>query len=415
MYQTQKNQIRGLSKGEFTALEELCRLSKNMYNVALYNVRQYFFTERKRLTYESNYHLSKENENYKLLNTDIAQQTMKVVDRSFQSFFGLLRVAKLGSYNRHVQIPKYLPKDGYFVLILPRIDVKEDGYFRVPMSKAFVSQFGTVRLPFPDRLKGKDIKEVRIHPKYNARFFEVEYVYKQETSPKPVDPDIALAIDFGVDNLAACVTSTGASFIIDGLELKSINQWYNKENARLQSIKDKQKVKGITHRQARLNLGRANRVRDYLNKTARYIVDYCCSQGIGQLIVGYNPGIKQDSSMGRHSNQKFVQIPHYSLKNKLYSLCERYGIEFVEQEESYTSKASLLDLDEIPTYNADNPQKYKFSGRRVNRGLYCASNKRTINADVNGSGNILRKRKHNLDLQLVCRRLLASPLRVKIS
>lgn len=415
MYQTQKNQIRGLKNEEFNALRELCRLSKNMYNVALYNVRQYFFVERKRLTYESNYHACKSNENYQLLNTDIAQQTMKVVDRSFQSFFGLLRAVKLGNYNQKAQIPKYLPIDGYFVLILPRIDVKEDGYFRVPMSKTFAGQFGAVRLPFPDRLKGKEIKEVRIHPKYNARFFEVEYVYKQEVEPKPVDTNIALAIDFGVDNLATCVTSTGASFIIDGLELKSINQWYNKENAKLQSIKDLLHTKGITHRQARLNLGRANRVRDCLNKAARYIVDYCGANGIGQLIIGYNPGIKQDSNMGRHNNQKFVQIPYYSLKNKLKSLCERFGIEFVEQEESYTSIASLLDLDEIPMYNADNPRKYKFSGKRVCRGLYRASNKRTINADVNGSGNILRKRKHNLDLQLVCRRLLASPLRVKIS
>ena len=217
---------------------------------------------------------------------------MKVVDRSFQSFFGLKRAVKLGTYNQKVQIPKYLPKDGYFVLILPRIDVKEDGYFRVPMSKEFASQFGTVRLPFPDRLKDKVIKEVRIHPKYNARFFEVEYVYKQEIEPKLVDPNIALAIDFGVDNLATCTTSTGASFIIDGLKLKSINQWYNKENARLQSIKDLQNIKGITQRQARLNLGRADRIRDYLNKTARHVIDYCIDNGIGQLIVGYNPGIK---------------------------------------------------------------------------------------------------------------------------
>jgi len=415
MYQTQKNQIRRLTTQEFAALRELCRLSKNMYNVALYNVRQYFFAERKRLTYESNYHVCKENENYKLLNTDIAQQTMKVVDRSFQSFFGLLKAVKVGAYTQKVQIPKYLHKEGYFVLILPRIDVKEDGYFKVPMSKTFEKQFGTIRLQFPERLKDKNVKEVRIHPKFNARFFEIEFVYKEALETKPVNPDIALAIDLGVDNLAACTTSTGASFLLDGLKLKSINQWYNKENARLQSVKDKSGIKGITNRQARLYRGRANRVRDYLNKSARYIINYCIDNNIGQLIVGYNPGIKQGSNLGRHNNQKFVMLPHHSLKTKLQNLCERYGIIFVEQEESYTSIASLLDLDKMPVYNADNPSQRKFSGRRVKRGLYCASDQRTINADINGSGNILRKRKHNLDLQLVCRRLLASPLRVKIS
>jgi len=415
MYQTQKNQIRRLTTQELAALRELCRLSKNMYNVALYNVRQYFFAERKRLTYESNYHVCKENENYKLLNTDIAQQTMKVVDRSFQSFFGLLKAVKVGAYTQKVQIPKYLHKEGYFVLILPRIDVKEDGYFKVPMSKTFEKQFGTIRLQFPERLKDKNVKEVRIHPKFNARFFEIEFVYKEALETKPVNPDIALAIDLGVDNLAACTTSTGASFLLDGLKLKSINQWYNKENARLQSVKDKSGIKGITNRQARLYRGRANRVRDYLNKSARYIINYCIDNSIGQLIVGYNPGIKQESNMGRHNNQKFVQIPHHSPKTKLQSLCERYGIVFVEQEESYTSIASLLDIDEMPVYNANNPSSLKFSGRRVKRGLYRASDKRTINADINGSGNILRKRKHNLELQLVCRRLLASPLRVRIS
>lgn len=395
-------------------MRELCRLSKNMYNVALYNVRQYFFAERKRLPYESNYHLSKENENYKLLNTDIAQQTMKVVDRSFKSFTKLLPALKTGMYNQ-VQLPRYLPKDGYFVLILPRIDVKEDGYFKVPMSKAFASQFGTIRLQLPRRLKDKEIKEVRIHPKYKARFFEIEYVYKQEPQPTKVDPTIALAIDFGVNNLATCVSSAGASFIVDGKPLKALNQWYNKQNAYLQSKKDIQGIKGITLRQARLLINRNNSVRDYLNKTARYIIDYCITVGCGKLIVGYNPGIKQDVNMGGRNNQNFVQIPHYSLRQKLEGLCKRYAIEFVEQEESYTSRASFLDDDDIPIYNADNPQKYKFSGRRIKRGLYRSKSGRVISADVNAAGNILKKSKHDLDLQRVCSGLLTSPLRILIS
>lgn len=415
MYQTQKNQIRGLSAREFVALKELCRLSKNMYNVALYNVRQYFFSERKRLNYESNYHLSKENENYKLLNTDIAQQTIKVVDRSFKSFIGLLQAVKTGMYNQTVQIPKYLAKDGYFILILPRIEVKEDGFFKVPMSKAFQAQFGAVRLQFPERLKGKNIKEVRILPLYKAQFFEIEYVCKEEPEPQQVDPTIALAIDFGVNNLAACVTSTGASFIVDGKPLKALNQWYNKQNAYLQSKKDLQGIKGITERQARLLINRNNFVRDYLNKASRYIIDYCITNQVGKLIVGYNPGIKQNINIGGRNNQNFVQIPHYSLRQKLQGLCERYGIQFVEQEESYTSRASFLDQDNIPIYNADNPQDYKFSGRRIKRGLYRSKSGRTINADVNGAVNILKKSKHDLDLQLVSSGLLASPLRISIS
>ena len=145
MYATQKNQLRGLSKQEFIALSALCRLSKNLFNVALYESRQYFFAERERLTYESSYHICKSNENYRLLNTDIAQQTMKVVDRSMKSFLGLLKAISIGRCAQNPQLPKYLPKDGYFALIIPRIKLK-DGVFNIPMSNEFKKEYGEVRI-----------------------------------------------------------------------------------------------------------------------------------------------------------------------------------------------------------------------------------------------------------------------------
>jgi transposase len=275
-----------LSKQEFLALRKLCHLSKNLYNVGLYSVRQFFFTESRYLRYESNYHYCKSNENYRLLNTDIAQQTLKVVDRSFRSFFNLIKTAKQGLYRfEQIRLPGYLPKDGYFPLIMPRIKVKE-GYFDIPISNEFRKQFGSVRIPFPERLAGKKLKEVRILPKYKARFFEVEYIVEAEVEPQSVDPNNKLAIDLELDNLATCVSTTGASFIVDGKPLKSFNQWYNKENARLQSIKDLQRIKGTTDRQARLTINRNNRVRDYLNKTAQYIINWCIEQKIGTVIVG---------------------------------------------------------------------------------------------------------------------------------
>lgn len=414
MYLTQKNQIRGLSKPEFTALRELCRLSKNLYNVGLYSVRQFYFSEQKYMRYESNYHHCKSNENYQLLNTDIAQQTLKVVDRSFRSFFSLIKAAKNGLYRfEQIRLPKYLPKGGYFPLIMPRVKVK-DGVFEVPMSNTFKKQFGSIRIPFPERLQGKKLKEVRILPKYNARFFEVEYIVEQEAEPQIVDPQKALAIDLGLNNLATCVSTTGASFILDGKRLKSINQWFNKVNASLQSIKDLQGIKGTTERQARLTRRRNNQVRDYLNKAARYIIDFCISNQIGTVIIGFNPGMKQEINIGKRNNQNFVQIPHSLLRLKLQSLCERYGLQFKEQEESYTSKASALDGDNLPVYNADNPAEYKFSGKRVHRGLYRTAQGWLINADCNGACNIGIKSKHD-GFNLVSRGVLATPLRVKIS
>jgi len=413
MYLTQKNQIRELNKSEFVALRELCRLSKNLYNVGLYTVRQYFFQERKHLRYESAYHLCKVNENYKLLNTDIAQQTLKVVDRTFKSFYGLISAVKNGSYQQKVKLPNYLPKDGYFLMIIPRVVVK-DGKFRVPMSNAFRKQFGEVWIPFPKRLNINQIKEVRIHPKYNARYFEVEFISEVDPEPVEVKSNSAISIDLGVDNLAACVDTNGASFLVNGKPIKSINQWFNKRNAQLQSIKDKQGIKGITNQQVKLTAKRNNQVRDYLNKTARFIVNHCIQNNIANLIVGYNPGIKQEINIGGRNNQNFVQIPFHSLRSKLKAMCERYALNYQEQEESYTSKASAIDGDEIPVYNADNPKEYQFSGLRVKRGLYRTKSRHLVNADLNGSLNIGRKSKLNGFLVGEFRAALTQPRRINL-
>jgi putative transposase len=391
VYRTQKNQLRNLSKQEYTALKELCKLSKNLYNSTLYAVRQYYFVEKKYLRYESAYHICKENENYKALGTEIAQQTMKIVDRSFKSFFALISKARQGEYRfNDVRIPHYLPKDGFFSLIIPRVKVK-NGFFSVPTSSAFRKELGGIKIPFPERLLEKTIKEVRIHPKHNCNFFEIEFVYIQEEENLNLDSNSALSIDLGLDNLATCVTNAGASFIVDGKKLKSINQWYNKENARLQSIKDKQGIKGTTNLQYINLLNRNNRVNYYMNKVARIIINYCIEENIGTIVVGYNPDWKRNINIGKVNNQKFVQIPYGNLRLKIQSLCERYGINYVEQEESYTSKADFFANDKLPVFNADNPKEYKFRGKRISRGQYRTCQRTIINADCNGALNILRK------------------------
>ena len=389
MYLTQKNQLRGLSKKEYAALRSLCALSKNLYNVTLYAVRQRYFADGGYLPYESAYHICKENENYRLMGTDTAQQTMKAVDRSIRSFFALLESAKSGGQAR---LPHYLPKDGLFTLTVPRIRVK-GGCFDIPMSPAFKREHGKVRIRFPSNLSPADIREIRIHPKHGGAYFEVEYVREVAAQPARLDFGIALAVDLGLDNLATCATSTGASFIVDGKKLKSINQWWNKENARLQGIKDKQGIEGTTRKQYLITRKRNNRVNDYLSKTARTIVNYCLGEGIGNVVVGCNPEWKRGIDIGRVSNQNFVCIPHGRLRLKLRSLCDRYGISYVEQEESYTSKADFFAGDDLPTYNPGDPQTHTFSGRRISRGQYRSSNGNTINADCNGALNILRKSK----------------------
>ncbi len=165
----------------------------------------------------------------------------------------------------------------------------------------------------------------------------------------------------------------------------------------------------------RLTLKRNNRVNDRIKKTARYIVNHCIANNIGTIVCGYNSDFKRGINLGGKTNQTFKQIPFGSLREQLENLCERYGLKYVEQEESYTSKASFLDLDEMPVHNADNPYTGTFSGRRIHRGLYRASDGRTVNADLNGAANILRKSSQNFDLEGLSRGLLASPLRIRLA
>ncbi|MGK7945972.1 MAG: IS200/IS605 family accessory protein TnpB-related protein, partial [Microcystaceae cyanobacterium] len=172
--------------------------------------------------------------------------------------------------------------------------------------------------------------------------------------------------------------------------------WYNKLLSKYQSIKDLQGIKKITNRMAKLMLKRQNQVNDYLKKTARLVINYCLKRGIGTLIVGVNDGWKTSLNLGKVNNQNFVQIPFHALRQQLAHLCLRAGITYLEQEESYTSQASGYDLDPLPEYNADNPQTYTFSGKRIKRGLYRTKDQKLVNSDIQGALNIGRKSKANL-------------------
>ena len=200
---------------------------------------------------------------------------------------------------------------------------------------------------------------------------------------------------------------------MDGRKLKSINQYWNKRKARLQSIADKQGVK-TTNQILRLTRKRNNRAKDCIRKTTRYIIDYCIDQRIGTVVCGYNRDFKRSMNLGRVTNQQFTQISFGSLRETLANLCERYGLQYIEQEESYTSKASCLDLDDIPVYNPEQPYTGTFRGKRIKRGLYRFSNGHIANADINGAANILRKSKQNFDFKELCKGLLASPLRIRL-
>lgn len=418
MYLTIKQQVKHLTKEEYNILRELCRTAKNLTNQAIYNIRQYYFQEKQYLRYEANYHKMKYLENYKLLNSNVAQQTLKDVDSMFKSFFALIKLAKQGKYNfRHIKLPNYLPKNGYANITISQIRIKNN-ILTVPYSNTFKKKYEGIKkiqIKVPPVLEDKKIKEIQIIPKFNARFFEIQYIYEIQEEKIKLNTNNALAIDLGVNNLCTCITNTGKSFIIDGRKLKSINQFFNKYNAKLQSIKDKQNIKKQTKQQYLISRKRKNRVDDYINKTCRYIINYCLINDIGTLVVGYNQSFQNKANLGKRNNQVFTHLPFGKIREKLECLCKRYNINYILQEESYTSKASFFDNDELPLYNADNPQTYEFSGKRIKRGLYQTKNNYRFNADCNGALNILRKSKA-VDLTVLCHRgELDTPKRIRIS
>ena len=413
MYLTLKQQVKHLSKKEFRNLKYLCHIAKNLKNQAIYNVRQHYFNNKKYLSYNENYKMLKNSENYKKLNSNMAQQILKEVDESFKSFFALLKLAKNGQYNGKIKLPNYLDKDGFTTLVIGFVRLKDD-ILVVPYSNSFKKTHQEVKIKLPPVLKGKNIKEIRIIPKQYSRYFEIQYIYEVEEVRRELNKENALGIDLGIDNLCTCVTNSGSSFIIDGRKLKSINQYYNKINAKLQSIKDKQKIERTTLRQKRITRKRNNRINDYLSKAARMIINYCLNNDIGRIVLGYNEDFQRNSNIGSINNQNFVNIPYGKLRDKLIYLCKLYGIEFKLQEESYTSKASFFDGDEIPIYDKENPQEYIFSGRRIKRGLYQTSTGKLINADCNGALNILRKSKV-VDLSVLYNRgELDTPKRIRV-
>ena len=416
MYLTVKQELKHLTKQEYLSLRKLSHIAKNLTNEAIYNVRQYYFNEGKYLNYEKNYVLLKSSDNYKMLNSNMAQQILKEVDGSFKAFFGLLKLAKKGKYSfKDIKLPHYLPKDSYTTLVIGFVRIS-DNKLIIPYSNQFRKGNKIISINLPPILADKKIKEIRIIPKANARYFEVQYTYEVKEVQSNLNINNALAIDLGINNLCTCITSTGKSFIIDGRRLKSINQWYNKQNSYYQSIKDKQNINvKQTHKQYCLTNKRNRCVSDYLSKASRLIINYCLNNDIGNIVVGYNETFQKDVTLGKLTNQSFVEIPYGRLRDKLEYLCILYGINYIKQEESYTSKASFFDRDDIPVYNADNPKDYSFSGTRVKRGLYKTKNNKYLNADINGALNILKKSKV-VDLNILYNRGdVDTPVRIRVA
>ena len=393
-------------------LEFLCGESAKLSNCGTYYARQLYFKTGKIPGKYELHKLFKSNVHFQAMYSHVAQQCLTTVAESFKSFIGLLKAIKEKTIEQRPRLPGYR-KGGLALVTYPKADVKlKEGLLRFPLGTKVKTWFGldAFYLPMPSNIEFKSIKEFRILPRNKC--FYIEYVYKQIDVAVDLDKSKVLGIDHGINNWLTCVSNVGTSFIIDGKHLKSMNQWYNK---RIATIKENKSQGFWNEKLACITEKRNRQARDAVNKAARLVINHCLTNGIGTIVFGWNKRQKDQADMGKLNNQKFVQIPSAKLKNRIEQLCNQYKLQFVETEESYTSKASFLDGDVLPAFRAK-PEEWQSSGKRVNRGLFRTAENILLNADANGAANILAKVaiKLGLDLSGVSRVSLIAPLKVRL-
>ena len=358
-------------------LDELCFKSKNLYNKALYLVRQHYFETKSYLDWikVDRLMVDSKDDNYYALPTRAAKQTLRLLNRNFESFFALLKKKQSGKYNKPIKLPKYLNKEGRYITTFPK-DAVSKKYLKKGLIK--LSKL-SIEIP-TKKANESNLVEVRVLPRNNHHI--VEIIYKVEQKEPKSDNGRYASIDLGLNNLATVASNVVEPFIINGRPLKSINQYWNKEKARLQAHlkgnkKTSKRINSITNK-------RNNKVKDYLHKSSRRIVNFLVSNNISTLIIGYNEEWKQNINLGRTNNQSFVNIPFYTFIKQLDYKCKLEGINVVLTEESYTSKCSFLDGETIEEHES-------YLGKRIKRGLFKSAKGKLINADLNGSLNILKK------------------------
>lgn len=391
MYLTEITVIKPSDRRLYKACDELCFLSKNLYNSALYIQRQNYEEGKKYIGFTAMCKLLKEtfNSDYPIDVVSI-NYVAKQADEAFASFFRKLKTKNEGKHNQKVNPPRC--KD----------PVKGRNVVTFHNTRLYISTYkkeGLIHLPktnikFKSKIPFEQIQHVKVVPKND--YYELHVVYNVK-EPELVVSENYAAIDLGLNNLATVVTTNFVPFIINGRPLKSINHRWNKRVAKSKSklkkgVRTSKQIKNLTNKRNR-------RVDNYLHKASRALVNELIKQSISKVVIGYNNGLKQNIKLGKRNNQNFVQIPHSRFIQMIIYKCMLVGIKVVFQEESYTSKCSFLDNESVEKHDT-------YMGKRVKRGLFQSSDGTLINADVNGAYNILKKHlgiePSALDLVQVC-------------
>ena len=366
----------------FDLIKELCHLSKNLYNASLYDVRQYYFETKSYRTWQSQCPIftKTKNTDYYALQSHVASEVIKQVGRQFIGFFR-------NKSNKKKRIPKYKDKNGYNVItfnnltISKQIEFDEDKqlYTYTLCKKSYNLKVQSTK---------SNIKMAKFVYDEANNLIKCFKIYEVEQPKLKKDNSRYFSIDPGLNNIVSIYNNIGIRpLLYNGRPIKSINQYYNKTTAKLNSelpanIKSSKRLK-------QLSLKRANKIDYEMHKISTHIINEAVKNNISKIIIGNNVGWKNEINIGRKNNQNFVNVPHTKLFNQLLYKGLLNGIEVIFTEESYTSKARFFDKDELPIYGQND--NHKFSGRRISRGLYKDSKGNLWNADLNGGGNIMRK------------------------
>ena len=356
--------------------DKLTFLAKNLYNATLYYQRDSFFNKDFKNYYDVNRLFTHTNQkDYRALPSKVSKQVQMLVDKSFKSYFALVGKKMNNDYSRSIRIPKYLGKtSGRCVVPYPKdaLSLKNEGFVK----------FSKTNVVIKTKVAKENIKAARIVPKGNH--FVIEILYKAVVRPLKSDkPERVAFVDPGLNNLMTVTSNCFNPLIYNGKPLKAINQLSSKNIA---ALKSKLCARGLRNSSLLQSVysKRSRRLMDLTHKITTQLVNQLDSYNIDTVIFGHNIGQKQDINLGKVTNQNFVQIPFTQIMKLLKYKCELRGIRFITIEESYTSKCSFLDNEEIK-------KQSNYQGRRLRRGLFETSSGTLINADVNGSLNIGRK------------------------
>ncbi|MGB3656012.1 MAG: transposase [Rivularia sp. (in: cyanobacteria)] len=445
MYKTLPIKL-NLTNEEKVYWTEQCQHSNSLFNCGLYEVKNHYYkqleSERRYSTYwrEDDFRVSwqlkkalgvnynvldkllKSNKHYRGLPAQAAQQTLKIVASSIDSFNRLVDAFFAGTVDKP-KLPRYRKSSGLFAVSFPTTNLKfANGAVRLPVtSSAKPDMICDTWIDIPEFVIVEQIKVIRIRPSRGE--FWCDFVIDDGKPELEVNPNLkynqALAIDHGVKFWLSAVTTKGKSFIVEAPQLKTAIWKYQ------QKVKQYKKGKSgfywdeyLDKLTAKYNL----QVRDSVNKAARFVINHCLKNGIGNLVIGWNQGNKQNINLGRKNNYEVVSMPTARLIKRLEELSKEYGIKFIVTTEEYTSKASFVDDDVLHRYG-EKPKEWKPSGKRISRDEYRTKDGRIIHADLNAAGNILRKvfdqvfsyrLRGKIQLELIKRDALTHPKRYSI-